>query len=160
MTSKVGVLFVCLGNICRSPMAEGVFRARVTEAGLADRIAIDSAGTGAWHIGKPPDARAVRIAGTHGYDLSALRARQVEAADFLRFDFIVAMDRSNREALLRMAPPARRDRISLLLEHAPQAGVQEVPDPYYGDESGFVRVLQLVETATDGLLAHVRERLA
>ncbi|MFZ5722775.1 MAG: low molecular weight protein-tyrosine-phosphatase [Pseudomonadota bacterium] len=157
---RVGVLFVCLGNICRSPTAEGVFRHRVQAAGLADRVDIDSAGTGAWHVGKPPDPRAVRLARSRGVDLSPLRARQVETADFLRFDFILAMDNDNRAALLRLAPLSQRDRIGLLLDHAPQLAVREVPDPYYGDEADFLQVLDLVETAADGLLARVREALA
>lgn len=160
MSARVGVLFVCLGNICRSPMAEGVFRARVRDAGLQERVVIDSAGTGPWHVGKPPDARAVRIARERGYDLSALRARQVEVLDFLRLDFVLAMDRNNREALMRLAPAAQRDRVSLFLEHATHSPLREVPDPYYGDDEDFVQVLALVEAAADGLLHRVRESLS
>lgn len=160
MARQAGVLFVCLGNICRSPTAEGVFRARVAAAGLADRVRIDSAGTAGWHIGKPPDARSIRHAAERGVDLSALRARQVSPADFLQFDFLLAMDNDNREALLRMAPPTQRHKVSLFLDHAPAAGVREVPDPYYGGADDFARVLDLVEMAADGLVAHLREQLA
>ncbi|MFP5441614.1 MAG: low molecular weight protein-tyrosine-phosphatase [Gammaproteobacteria bacterium] len=160
MSTQVGVLFVCLGNICRSPTAEGVFRARVAAAGLADRIRIDSAGTAGWHAGKPPDARSIRYAAQRGIDISALRARQVAPADFLQFDVVLAMDNDNREALLRMAPPAQRHKVALFLDHAPAAGVREVPDPYYGGAEDFARVLDLVEQAADGLLGRLRERLA
>jgi protein-tyrosine phosphatase len=160
MKQPVAVLFVCLGNICRSPTAEGVFRARVAAAGLADRVQVDSAGTAAWHIGKPPDARSLRHAAERGIDLSTLRARQVTPTDFLQFDFLLAMDHANHEALLRMAPPTQRHKVSLLLEHAPATGVREVPDPYYGGVDDFRAVLDLVEAAADGLLLKVRERLA
>lgn len=160
MAAPVRVLFVCLGNICRSPIAEGVFRARVAAAGLATQVIVDSAGTGAWHVGKPPDSRAIRMARARGFELSSLRARQVTPTDLATFDFVLAMDRSNRDALLRMATPAHRDRIALFLEHAPQTGLSEVPDPYYGDDSDFAQVLDLAEAAADGLLRPVRERLA
>lgn len=159
MTATVRVLFVCLGNICRSPMAEGVFRARVLAAGLGAQVVVDSAGTGPWHVGKPPDSRAIRLARQRGVELSELRARQVEPADLARFDFVLAMDRGNRDALLRMAVPAQRERIALFLSHAPHTGFSEVPDPYDGDDSDFEQVLDLVEAAADGLLLRVRERL-
>lgn len=160
MPAPVRVLFVCLGNICRSPIAEAVFRARVRAAGLAAQVIVDSAGTGAWHVGKPPDSRAIRMGHARGFDLAGLRARQVAPADLATFDFVLAMDRSNRDALLSMAAPAHRDRIALLLDHAPHTGLREVSDPYYGDDSDFAQVLDLVEAAADGLLLAVRERLA
>ena len=155
---------VCMGNICRSPIAEGVLRTRLAAAGLQDRIAVDSAGTHAYHVGDPPDLRAQRQAKARGVDLGAQRARQVQGADFLRFDLILAMDDANLEALERVraaAPGGPHAPARLLLEFARQhAGEPFVPDPYYGGPEGFERVLDLVEDACDGLLAHLRERLA
>ncbi|WP_444438284.1 low molecular weight protein-tyrosine-phosphatase [Pseudomonas sp. A6] len=151
------VLFVCLGNICRSPTAEGVFRHKLREAGLEARVTVDSAGTGDWHVGKAPDARTRVAAMRRGYDLSALRARQVSAADFADFDLILAMDLSNLADLerLRGGGPAELD---LFLRR--YAGVlDEVPDPYYGGEAGFEQVLDLLETACDALLLEVKGRL-
>ena len=146
------VLFVCLGNICRSPTAHGVFSAQVAEAGLADRIAIDSAGTGAWHVGEPPDGRATAAALQRGYDLSGLRARQVDPADFERFHYILAMDRSNLSHLEAMRPAGYRGHLGLFLEFHPRPPTREVPDPYYGGDRGFEEVLDLVERAGRGLL--------
>jgi protein-tyrosine phosphatase len=159
---QVAVLFVCLGNICRSPTAEGVFRALVERAGLNDRVTIDSAGTGHWHVGSPPDRRAVAHASKRGYDLSVLRARQVERADFERFDLVVAMDLSNAEDLAALAPdPEYRPKVRLLLEFADERfDEQEVPDPYTGGAEGFEHVLDLVENACAGLLDEVRARLS
>ncbi len=147
------VLFVCLGNICRSPTAEAVFRdlLRREASGLA--IEADSAGTQAYHVGSPPDARAVAAARRRGIDMSELRARIVEAADFERFDLLLAMDEQNYRELLGMAPRERRDRVRLFLEYAPDLGRREVPDPYYGGATGFEDVLDLVEEAGRGLLA-------
>lgn len=155
--SDIGVLFVCLGNICRSPTAEGVFRARLRSSPLASRVRVDSAGTGGWHVGKVPDARACAAALKRGYDLSALRARQVTADDFHRFDYLLAMDADNLAALHAMAPAGLRVRASLLLDLLPASSVREVPDPYYGGDAGFERVLDLLETASDALLARLRE---
>ncbi|MEO1081053.1 MAG: low molecular weight protein-tyrosine-phosphatase [Pseudomonadota bacterium] len=152
------VLFVCLGNICRSPTAEGVFREFVRAEGLIDEIAIDSAGTGAWHVGEPPDQRAQAAAASRGYDLSAQRARQVTKADFERHDLILAMDRANLDDLHAICPTPRQDRIHLFLTFAQNADVEEVPDPYYGAGDGFQHVLDLVEDASRGLLAHLRAR--
>ena len=152
----VNVLFVCLGNICRSPMAEGVFRARVSEAGLSDRIAIDSAGTGDWHIGQPPDPRAQRSARQRGIDLSGLRARQAGSADFDRFDHVLAMDRANLADLARLCPAGREDRLRLFLDFAADTKGLDVPDPYYGGAAGFERVLDLVDAGARGLLDHIR----
>lgn len=153
------VLFVCLGNICRSPTAEIVFRSVVAHEAPDLDIEIDSAGTAGYHVGEPPDARAQEAARRRGYDMTALRARVVEPRDFERFDIILAMDRSNLEILRRRAPPAARERIRLFLEFAPASGALEVPDPYYGGANGFEEVLDLVEQAARGLLAHVRARL-
>ena len=155
----VKVLFVCLGNICRSPMAEGAFRAKVAAAGLRDAIEIDSAGTGAWHVGEPPDARAEAAAAQRGYALGHLRARQVGAADFTRFDYLLAMDRSNLDELVRLAPARAAARLSLFLDFAPQLPIREVPDPYFGGDQGFEAVLDMIEAASDGLLAEVTRRL-
>lgn len=156
--SKVKVLFVCMGNICRSPTAEAVFRARVKEAGLEELILIDSSGTHDYHIGAAPDLRTQRAALQRGYDMSALRGRQVEVADFSRFDYVLAMDNANLDNLHRICPPAQRDRVGLFMEHASRHSEREVPDPYYGGADGFERVLDMVEDAAEGLLQHIRQR--
>lgn len=150
------ILFVCLGNICRSPTAEIVFRQVVAREAPDLEIEIESAGTAAYHVGAPPDSRTRQAALRRGYDMSALRARVVEPQDFGRFDLILAMDRQNLDALQRRAPAAGRDRIRLFLEFAPAADTTEVPDPYYGGPNGFEEVLDLVEAAARGLLEHVR----
>jgi len=154
----VNVLFVCLGNICRSPAAEGVFRALVERQGLDGRIACDSAGTGSWHVGKAPDARMQAAARRRGIELKALRGRQVAAADFERFDYVLAMDGDNLANLEALCPPGREGRLGRLLDFAPGAGRRDVPDPYYGGAEGFERVLDLVEAAAEGLLADIRAR--
>lgn len=154
----VKVLFVCLGNICRSPTAEGVFRAIVDEAGLSDLVSIDSAGTSGWHIGDPPDERGQRAALTRGYDLSQQRARKVGPRDFDTFDYIIGMDSRNVADLSAMAPAGTRDKVSLFLAFAPETGEREIPDPYYGGSDGFDQVLDLVEAASRGLLADIRAR--
>ena len=153
----VKVLFVCMGNICRSPTAEAVFRARVEEAGLAQRILVDSAGTHDYHIGDPPDERAQRAALQRGYDMSTLRGRQVEISDFTRFDYVLAMDRANLAILQRLCPQAQRERLGLFLEYASRHGEREVPDPYYGGAGGFERVLAMAEDASEGLLEQIRK---
>jgi len=150
------VLFVCLGNICRSPTAEAVFRAVVAREAPQLDIEVDSAGTAGYHIGDPPDPRSQEAASRRGYDMSLLRARRVAAEDFERFDFILAMDRENLSALQREAPAALRHRVRLFLEFAPDADISEVPDPYYGGVNGFEHVLDLVEAASQGLLRHLR----
>ncbi len=150
------VLFVCLGNICRSPSAEGVFRAHVEREGLADRIAVDSAGTGDWHIGNPPDARARAAAERRGVDLSGIRARVARPDDFHRFDYVLAMDDDNLADLERMCPSGREDRLALFLDFAPALGQRHVPDPYYGGAAGFERMLDLIEDGSRELLAHIR----
>lgn len=145
------ILFVCLGNICRSPTAEAVFRQRAGQLGLADKLLIDSAGTGDWHLGKAPDPRAIAAAARRGYDLSELRARQVAAEDFSAFDIIVAMDTQNLQDLQALQPASSSSRIELMLSYG-ESTQQDVPDPYYGGEAGFERVIDLIEEASDGLL--------
>jgi protein-tyrosine phosphatase len=154
----VKILFVCLGNICRSPTAEGVFRAIAARDAPELAIEVDSAGTAGYHIGEPPDARTRQAAKRRGYDLSPLRARIVEPRDFEDFDLILAMDRENLSVLHHRAPAHARERVRLFLEFAPNATVTEVPDPYYGGPNGFEEVLDLVEAATQGLLQHLRQQ--
>ena len=153
------VLFVCLGNICRSPTAEGVFRAALDRAGLAGRVRTASAGLGDWHVGSPPDRRAIQAASRRGYDLTALRGRQVEPEDFARFGWILCMDESNLRALDRNETAGIRRTPRLLLDFAPELGVREVPDPYYGGPEGFDRVLDLIEASTAGLVARLQPML-
>jgi protein-tyrosine phosphatase len=153
---KISVLFVCMGNICRSPTAEGMFRKLVEAEGVADRFTIDSAGTHSYHVGKPPDERAQRAAQGRGIDISRQRARQVEVADFNRFDHILAMDLDNYDALRFLCPPSMEHKLKLFLEFAPHLNVREVPDPYYGGAQGFDRVLDLVEAAARGFLENTR----
>lgn len=148
---KTAVLFVCMGNICRSPTAEGVFRHHVDAAGLSENIEIDSAGTHAYHVGEPPDRRARAAAERRGMSLDGIRARRVSTTDFERFDYIIAMDEDNLYRLREEAPDEHRAELRLFLEFS--AGVEtEVPDPYYGGTAGFERVLDLVEDASRGLL--------
>jgi len=154
----VRILFVCLGNICRSPTAAGVLRVLAARDAPELTIEVDSAGTAGYHVGEPPDPRTRQAAARRGYDLSGLRARIVEPGDFERFDLILAMDRENLQALRRRAPPAAHERLRLFLEFSPQAGPEDVPDPYYGGPNGFEEVLDLIEAATRGLLAHLRQR--
>ena len=153
----VRVLFVCTGNICRSPTAEGVFRAMVDACGLAGRIETDSAGTGGWHEGEPPDERAQQAALMRGIDISGQRARAVTDADFDDFDIIVALDRGHLRTLQAMCPAEAQPRVRLLMDFAPHVGVSDVPDPYYGAFGGFDRVLDLIEAGADGLLRAIRE---
>ncbi|HEY0833981.1 MAG TPA: low molecular weight protein-tyrosine-phosphatase [Azospirillum sp.] len=156
----VKVLFVCTGNICRSPTAEGVFRALVREAGLDGRIATDSAGTHDYHVGEAPDRRSQAAAKRRGVDLSDLRARRVAADDFTRFDYVLAMDQGHLAQLQRLAPPDSAAEVRLFMDYAPAAPRRDVPDPYYGEGSHFDEVLDLVEAASRGLLEHIRrERL-
>jgi len=154
---QVKVLFVCMGNICRSPTAEGIFRQAVNEAGLADKISIDSAGTHAYHIGKQPDARAQSASRNRGIDLSNLRGRQVEPADFDTFDYVIAMDNSNHADLTQVAD-GNSDNLFMFLSFSENFSEKEVPDPYYGGEQGFEHVLDLVEDASYGLLAHIQKQ--
>lgn len=156
----VSVLMVCMGNICRSPTAEGVLRDKLRAAGLHDQVMVDSAGTHGYHVGDPPDTRSQQHARRRGIDLSGLRARRVAERDFERFDLLLAMDVDNHGELMRLCPPGREGRVRLLLDFAVQRhGRREVPDPYYGGVSGFEDVLDLVDDACDGLLAHLRDRI-
>lgn len=150
------VLFVCMGNICRSPTAEGVFR-RLLELEAPDlEVLVDSAGTHAYHIGHPPDPRACRAAERRGFDLRSQRARQIAVEDFARYELVLAMDRENYAHLVELCPEEYRERVRLFLEFAPTLGRDEVPDPYYGGANGFEYVLDLVEEAARGLLEHLR----
>ncbi|MBM7060988.1 low molecular weight phosphotyrosine protein phosphatase [Pseudomonas sp. UL073] len=151
------VLFVCMGNICRSPTAEGVFRQRLATAGLEARVTVDSAGTGDWHVGKAPDGRSRQAAAARGYDLSVLRARQVCVDDFTRFDLILAMDHDNLARLQAMRPAGGAE-LDLFLRRY-QLALDEVPDPYYGGADGFEQVLDLIEQASDALLLEIKGRL-
>ncbi|WP_447553147.1 low molecular weight protein-tyrosine-phosphatase [Vreelandella sp. EE22] len=150
------VLFVCLGNICRSPSAEGVFRKALHEAGLQDEIHVDSCGVGDWHVGKAPDARAQQAARRRGVDISRLRARQLCVKDFHDFDYVLGMDDTNMEAIEALASDDSRARTTLFLAYGKGDEV-EVPDPYYGGEEGFEHVLDLIESASRGLLAELRK---
>jgi protein-tyrosine phosphatase len=151
---SASVLFVCLGNICRSPTAHGVLQHKLAQRGLAGRVRVDSAGTGGWHAGEPPDRRSQRHAAARGYDLSGLRARQVVPEDFSRFTHILAMDRSNLDDLHVLKPAAFSGELGLFLGYGSR-GLLEVPDPYYGGAKGFEDVLDLVEDAADGLIARL-----
>ena len=155
------ILFVCTGNICRSPTAEGVFRKLVENAGLGDDILIDSAGTGSWHVGSPPDARAVAAASDNGLDISPLRARQVVRDDFKDFDLIIALDRTHLKALEAMRPgfSPEHDRavLKLMMAFAPQYGTLDVPDPYYGGKEGFQNVFDMIESASRAILDYVQQ---
>ena len=157
---QLKVLFVCMGNICRSPTAEAVFRKQVADKGLQDRIVIDSAGTHAYHIGHPPDARSAETARERGLDMSKQRARRVEYADLQDFDYVLAMDSNNLMRLQAMQDEQGGNaRVGLLLEYAKGASVNEVPDPYYGGPGGFDRVFDLVEAGCQGLLHEVEQHL-
>lgn len=149
----IKVLFVCLGNICRSPTAHGVFESK----SINEAVMIDSAGTAAWHIGKAPDKRSQLAAKQRGYDLSHLSARQVAAEDFSDFDYILAMDKANLKTLQDSCPRKYQHKLALFLDYA-EGSEQEVPDPYYGGDSGFNHVLDLIESASDGLLKHLFKR--
>lgn len=154
----VKVLFVCMGNICRSPTAHGVFRDLVAKQQLAETISIDSAGTHAYHVGNRPDRRARETAQQRGVDLSDLEARQVEKGDFDEFDYVVAMDQDNYMSLSEICPDQHVDKIHMFMDFAPQMRTREVPDPYYGGPAGFERVYDLVEAAAQGLLSEIRQR--
>lgn len=149
--APTSVLFVCLGNICRSPLAEGVFRHLVRERGLEERFRIDSAGTGAWHVGEPPDRRSAEVAARNGVSLDGQRARQVRPDDFDDFDVVVAMDRDNLRTLERMRSGSRA-RLLLLRDHDPEPGDGEVPDPYYGGPGGFDAVYEMVRRSAEAML--------
>lgn len=153
---QTSVLVVCMGNICRSPTAEGVLRRKAAAAGLTHLLHIDSAGTHDYHVGSAPDARAQKAALGRGYDLSTLRGRQVSAEDFERFDYILAMDRDNLNNLHRRCPEQYKHKVRLYLAFSRRFPNLNVPDPYYGGSKGFEQVLDMVEDAADGLLAEIR----
>lgn len=152
----VKVLFVCLGNICRSPTAHGLFQAEVEKARLGDRIFVDSAGTSGWHIGSPPDPRSQKTALDRGYDISHLRGREVELADFEHFDYILGMDRKNLADLSRLRPAGYNGNLGLFLEVAGVGEGLDVPDPYAYGQEHFDKVIQLVQAGVSGLLARIR----
>lgn len=154
---KIKVLFVCMGNICRSPTAEGVFTRLVNERNLAHLFEIDSAGTHDYHIGKAPDLRSQQAAKERGIDLGHLRARQVQEDDFENFDYVLAMDKDNYSILAHACPEHYQDKIKFFLEYAPHLGIREVPDPYFGGAQGFERVLDMVEEAAQGFLAALQK---
>lgn len=156
--TKVKVLFVCMGNICRSPTAEAVFRAHLEKEGLHHHVHVDSAGTHAYHVGQPPDARAQQAGRKRGYAMGHLRGRQVTRRDFEEFDYVLAMDMDNLAHLQRQCPPEHAHKISLFMEHARGFLQKEVPDPYYGGPAGFEQVLDMVEDASRGLIEHIRRR--
>ena len=156
--NSVKVLFVCMGNICRSPTAQGVFEKLVSEHELTDRIVIDSAGTHAYHIGEAPDARATVAASRRGIDLSTQRARRVAPVDFDEFDYVLAMDSSNYADLSELCAEEHGNKLRLFLEFADVPGVSDVPDPYYGGTTGFERVLDLIEEGSQGLLEALRRQ--
>jgi protein-tyrosine phosphatase len=150
------ILFVCMGNICRSPTAEGVFRHALRSRAPDLDVEVASAGTHDYHVGSPPDRRAIEAALRRGVDLAALRARMVSTRDFEYYDLILAMDEENYAELQRRAPPARRKRVRLIMDYAPDAALRAVPDPYYGGAQGFEQVLDLLEEAAEGLLRSLR----
>jgi protein-tyrosine phosphatase len=154
MTSSV--VFVCTGNICRSPTAEGVARSMIAASGLSDRIVVDSAGTHGYHVGEPPDLRTQEAAARRGYDLSGLRARKFLREDFQRFDLVVAMDRDNHAVLSSLAEPTAGTKLRMMMQYARRFKETDVPDPYYGGHGGFERVLDMIEDAVQGLLDSLR----
>lgn len=154
----VKVLFVCMGNICRSPTAHGVFRALVQREGMNDSISIDSAGTHAYHVGSPPDKRAAATAASRGIDLSDLVARRVATDDFETFDYLLAMDQENFLSLSEICPDQHIEKVHMFMDFAPHMRTREVPDPYYGGAAGFERVYDLVEAASEALLEDIRQR--
>lgn len=156
---SVRVLMVCMGNICRSPTAEGVLRHFVRAEGLEAFVHVESAGTHDYHVGRPPDPRSQQAAARRGYDLSMQRARQVVPKDIESFDYVLAMDVDNLAYLQRIAPSTLRDKPRLFLDFSPGHEGQEVPDPYHGSVDGFSRVLDLVESGARGLLAEIKQRL-
>lgn len=155
--SKVSVLFVCLGNICRSPTAHAVFRKMVNDQGLSEQIEVDSAGTAAYHVGKHPDVRSMETARNRGIEMLDLRARKVDFGDFYQFDYVLAMDHENYHNLVDLALPEHHEKIQMFLDYCQEFDEQEVPDPYYGGAQGFEHVFDLVESASAGLIEHIKQ---
>nr|WP_256969464.1 low molecular weight protein-tyrosine-phosphatase [Crenothrix polyspora] len=155
--TTTNVLFVCMGNICRSPTAEGVFAKLVKDNRVDNHFVIDSAGTHAYHIGDAPDLRSQKAASDRGVALSHLRARKVNITDFEKFDFILAMDAENHANLMALCPDSHKTKVQYFLDYAPQLKTREVPDPYYGGKYGFEKVLDMIEAAALGFLAHVQK---
>jgi len=153
------VLLVCMGNICRSPTAEGVLRKYIKNSGLGDKVEVDSAGTHGYHVGEAPDSRTQRAASARGYNLTQLRARKVARQDLDYFDLILAMDKSNLDNLWRMATPEQKERIKLFMDYAKNFDDDEVPDPYYGLGHGFDLVLDMVEDAAQGLIEEIKQKI-
>ena len=155
---KTSVLFVCMGNICRSPTAEGIFRHMINEKNISDFFITDSAGTHAYHVGAPPDHRAQDTAESRGIDLSDLRGRKVCVTDFDKFDYILAMDKDNYEILDEMCPAHKKNQLMLFLDFAKGLAFDEVPDPYYGGTKGFEKVFDMLENASSGLIEHIEKQ--
>ncbi len=153
------ILFVCMGNVCRSPMAEGTLRRMLEDAGLGDKVLVASAGTHTFHLGAAPDMRGQIVAGRRGVNLKGIRARRLAEEDFSVFDYLLAMDQENYTYLHELCPqPEYREKIQLLLSYAPHLADREIPDPYYGSQVGFERVMDLLEAGAEGFLLHLRER--
>lgn len=159
MAAEFSVLMVCMGNICRSPLAQGMLEHRLEDTGLSGRVRVDSAGTGSWHAGERPDHRGRLTAESRGFDISAQRAREIRAEDFERFDLILCMDERNRREVLRRCPPQAAKRVRLLLDYAPALAQREVPDPYYDQMNGFDKVADMIDLAVDSLVDELRDRL-
>ena len=157
---KTSILFVCMGNICRSPTAEGIFRHMLTEKNMLDNFELDSAGTHAYHIGAAPDSRAQATATARGIDLSDLTGRKVELSDFDKFDFVLAMDKDNYSILKEICPPEKYQKLYLFLDFAKDLDIDEVPDPYYGGTGGFEKVFDMLEQASLGLIEHIKNKNA
>ena len=155
---KIGILLVCMGNLCRSPTAQAVLLDKAAEAGLKTQLLIESAGTHVSHTGDPPDERARRAAAKRGYDMSWSRTRRVRDDDFLRFDYVLAMDENNLLNLAKNCPAEHAEKLALFMSYGSAGMAQSVPDPYYGGPQGFERVLDMVEDAAQGLLRHIRSR--
>ena len=149
------VLFICLGNICRSPTAQAVFEKKISERKLETLITVDSCGTGSWHLGKMPDSRAVEMAGKRGYSLSHLRARKIESSDFENFDYLIVMDRENLKEVTRLLPDNFQGNLVLFSSFIADSAVVDIPDPYYGGRRGFDNVINLVEMGCSGLLKDI-----
>ena len=158
LVKPVQILFVCMGNICRSPTAEGLFRQLAEESGLEQQLQIDSAGTHAYHIGEPPDSRAIQVAASRNIDLSKLAARQITKDDFLTFDYILAMDQSNLDTLARLSPTKSATTPRLLLEFGANCAATEIPDPYYSGIDSYEEVIALIEIGVVGLLKEIQKR--